>query len=164
MQLISNQSNRRSMVQGYFPLQYSLRQPSQQWGSWKMSTFITFVVLELDLTTDIKITEQSFPAKAAVPKIRNHFLSKLYRSRHFFFFHRSNLESGYRKNIIIISSRKEQPVSMYFQTLGSCIIKLITTVIFRHKLECLSLNTRLGWKGLPGTNTLASYGNRKLQP
>ncbi len=34
---------------------------------------------------------------------------------------------------------------------GACIIKLITAVIygFRNKLECLSLNTRLGWKGLP---------------
>ncbi len=51
-------------------------------------------------------------------------------------------------------------------TLTSCIIKLITVVIysFGNKLECLSLNTRLGWKGLPGTNTLAHYGNRKLRP
>jgi hypothetical protein len=31
---------------------------------------------------------------------------------------------------------------------------------FHNKQECLSLNTRLGWKGLPGTNTLAYYGNR----
>jgi hypothetical protein len=40
---------------------------------------------------------------------------------------------------------------------GACIIKLITAVIygFRNKLECLSLNPRLGWKGLPGTNILA---------
>ncbi len=40
---------------------------------------------------------------------------------------------------------------------GACIVKLITAVIygFRNKLECLSLNTRLGWKGLPGTNTMA---------
>jgi hypothetical protein len=51
-------------------------------------------------------------------------------------------------------------------TSGACIIKLITAVIYgvRNKLECLSLNTRLGWKGLPGTNTLAYYGNRKLRP
>jgi hypothetical protein len=49
---------------------------------------------------------------------------------------------------------------------GPCIIKLITAVIygFRNKLECFSLNTRLGWKGLQGTNTLAYYGNRKLRP
>ncbi len=48
---------------------------------------------------------------------------------------------------------------------GACIIKLITAVIygFPNKLECLSLNTRLGWKGLPGTNTLAYHGNRKLR-
>jgi hypothetical protein len=47
---------------------------------------------------------------------------------------------------------------------GACITKLITAVIygFRNKLECLSLNTRLGWKGLPGTNTLAYYGNCQL--
>ena len=34
------------------------------------------------------------------------------------------------------------------------VIKYIMAVIygFRNKLECLSLNTRLGWKGLPGTN------------
>jgi hypothetical protein len=40
---------------------------------------------------------------------------------------------------------------------GACILKHITAVIygFRNKLECLSLNTRLGWKGLPGTNTQA---------
>jgi len=35
---------------------------------------------------------------------------------------------------------------------------------FRNKLECLSLNTRLSWKGLPRTNTLAYYGNHKLRP
>jgi hypothetical protein len=35
---------------------------------------------------------------------------------------------------------------------------------FRNKLECLSLNTRLGWKGLPRAKTLAHYGNRKLRP
>ncbi len=42
---------------------------------------------------------------------------------------------------------------------GACITILITAVIygFRNKLECLNL------KGLPGTNTLAYYGNRKLQ-
>ncbi len=49
---------------------------------------------------------------------------------------------------------------------GACIIKLITAVIysFHNKLECLTLNTRLGWKGLPEINALAYYGNRKLQP
>ncbi len=35
---------------------------------------------------------------------------------------------------------------------------------FRDKLECLSVYTRLGWKGLPWTNTLAYYRNRKLRP
>jgi hypothetical protein len=46
----------------------------------------------------------------------------------------------------------------------ACIIKLITAVIygFHNKLECLSLNARLGWKGLPGTNTLAYYRNCKI--
>jgi hypothetical protein len=40
---------------------------------------------------------------------------------------------------------------------GACIIKLITAVIygFRNKFECLSLNTRLSWEDLPGTNALA---------
>jgi hypothetical protein len=44
-------------------------------------------------------------------------------------------------------------------------IKRIKAVIysFRTKLEWLSLNTRLDWKGLPGTNNLAYYGNRKLR-
>jgi len=52
------------------------------------------------------------------------------------------------------------------QATGVCIIKLITAVIygFRNKLQCLALNTRLGWRGLPGTNTLAYYGNLKLRP
>ncbi len=62
--------------------------------------------------------------------------------------------------------------SVIVQALGlmkqseACIIKLITAVIygFRNKLECLSLNTRLGRNGLPGTNTLAYYRNRKLRP
>ncbi len=51
-------------------------------------------------------------------------------------------------------------------TPGACIIKLLTAVIygFRHKLECLSLNTRLNWKGLPGTNTLAYNRNHKITP
>jgi hypothetical protein len=49
---------------------------------------------------------------------------------------------------------------------GPYIIKLITAVIYRlhNKLECFSLYTRLGWKGLQGTNTLAYCGNRKLWP
>jgi hypothetical protein len=51
-------------------------------------------------------------------------------------------------------------------TSEACIIKLITVVIygFRDKLECLSINTRLGWKGLLGINTVAYYGNHKLRP
>jgi hypothetical protein len=54
--------------------------------------------------------------------------------------------------------------SFIVQTPGACIITNITAVIygFRNDLECLSLNTRLGWKGLPGTNTLAYYGNLRL--
>ncbi len=53
-----------------------------------------------------------------------------------------------------------------FRTTGACIIKLITAIFssFHNKLERLSLNTRLGWRGLPGTNTLAYYGSRKLRP
>jgi hypothetical protein len=49
---------------------------------------------------------------------------------------------------------------------GACIIKLIMAVIygFRDKLDCLYLNTRLSLKGLPGTNTIAYYENRKLRP
>ncbi len=52
---------------------------------------------------------------------------------------------------------------LYVNHLGPVII---TAVIygFRYELECLSRNTRLGQKGMPGTNTLAYYGNRKLQP
>ncbi len=50
-------------------------------------------------------------------------------------------------------------------TPGASIIKLIKAVIygFRNKLECLTLNTRLGWKGLLGTTTLPFYGNLKLR-
>jgi hypothetical protein len=49
---------------------------------------------------------------------------------------------------------------------GACIIKRITAEIYGlcNEPECLSINTRLGWKGLPGTNTQAYYRNRKLQP
>jgi hypothetical protein len=56
--------------------------------------------------------------------------------------------------------------SFIVQAPGACIIKLITAVIygFRNKQECLTLNTRLGWKGLPGTKTLVYYGNHKLRP
>ncbi len=48
---------------------------------------------------------------------------------------------------------------------GACTLKLITAVIhgFCIKIECLFLNAKVGWKGLPGTNTLAYYGNCKLQ-
>jgi hypothetical protein len=47
---------------------------------------------------------------------------------------------------------------------GPSLIKPITAVIysFRNKLECFSLNTKLGWKGLQGANTLAYNGNCKL--
>jgi hypothetical protein len=50
-------------------------------------------------------------------------------------------------------------------SLGHCFIKLNTTVIygFHTKLECLSLNTRLGWKGFQGTNAIPYYGNCKLR-
>ncbi len=53
-----------------------------------------------------------------------------------------------------------------YVTLGASVIKIITAVIyvFHNKLEYLSLNTKLGWKGLPGTNTLAYYRNCKLRP
>jgi hypothetical protein len=59
----------------------------------------------------------------------------------------------------------EKTCFMALDTFGACIIKRIMAVIysFRNKLERLSLNTRLGWKGLPRTNTLAYYGNRKLR-
>jgi len=55
---------------------------------------------------------------------------------------------------------------IYSKGPGACIIRLIMAIIcwFRNKLECLSLNTRLSWKGLPGTYTLAYYANRKLLP
>ncbi len=61
---------------------------------------------------------------------------------------------------------KLKPKKFYEIDTLACIIKLITAVIygFRNKLKCFSLNTRLGWKGLPGANTLAHYGNHKLQP
>ncbi len=47
---------------------------------------------------------------------------------------------------------------------GACIIKLITAVIcgFRNKLECLPLDTSLGWKGLPGANTVADYEHSQI--
>ncbi len=51
-----------------------------------MSTFTTFVVLELDLTTDIKITEQSFAAKAAVPKTQTIFFQNFIDRGIFFSF------------------------------------------------------------------------------
>ncbi len=58
-------------------------------------------------------------------------------------------------------TKREGNALKAFKTSGACIIKLITAVIygFGNKLECLSLNTRLGWKGLLGTNTLAYYKN-----
>jgi hypothetical protein len=56
-------------------------------------------------------------------------------------------------------------VYSYIETSGACIIKLIMAIIygFHNKLECLSLNTRLGRIGLPGTNILAYYRNPKLR-
>jgi hypothetical protein len=68
-----------------------------------------------------------------------------------------------RSSGVILESRFK--TFFFFVThLGACIIKLITAVIygFLNKLECVSLNTRLCWKGLPGTNTY--YGIRKLRP
>jgi hypothetical protein len=50
-----------------------------------------------------------------------------------------------------------------YLSISLCTIRLMTAVIygFRNKLECLSLNTRLGWESLPGTNTLPYYRNCK---
>jgi hypothetical protein len=63
--------------------------------------------------------------------------------------------------------KKEQLMGMFHPVKmpGACIIKVITAVIygFRNKLECLSRNTRLGWKGLRGTNTQAYYKICKLR-
>jgi hypothetical protein len=63
----------------------------------------------------------------------------------------------------IISSFQEMMLLTFSPT---CICPLGKIPIFPHfhnKLECLSLNIRLGWKGLPGTNIMAYYGNRKLR-
>jgi len=43
-------------------------------------------------------------------------------------------------------------------------VKHISGTPFYGRLPALHTNTRLGWKGLPGTNTLARYKNRKLRP
>ncbi len=67
----------------------------------------------------------------------------------------------------IASKNNECTLKLDIQDIsGACIIKLITAVIygFHNKLDFLSLNTRLGWKGFSGTNTLAYYGNHKLRP
>jgi hypothetical protein len=67
----------------------------------------------------------------------------------------------------VITIVNYSPNTFIVQTTGACIIKLIRAVIygFHNKLECLSLNTRLGWKGLPGTNTHKFYNtdNRSLR-
>ncbi len=59
-----------------------------------------------------------------------------------------------------------QPVMFYGTGPGACIIKRITAVIygFRNKLECLSLASISSLVKRLGTNTLAYYGNCKLQP
>jgi hypothetical protein len=71
-----------------------------------------------------------------------------------------------KSNYKVISKNKHDIYGAPVFSPGACIIKLITTVIYgiRNKLVCLTLNTELGWKGLPGTNTLAYYRNHKLQP
>jgi hypothetical protein len=57
---------------------------------------------------------------------------------------------AYYKNLLLSSVK-----SFIVLAPGACIIKLITAVIYglRNKLECLSLNIRLGWEGLAGANT-----------
>ena len=64
-------------------------------------------------------------------------------------------EQSVKVQTIMILSLRARP--------AACIIKLITVLMygFCNKLEGLSLNTRLGWKGLPGANTLVYYENRK---
>jgi hypothetical protein len=52
----------------------------------------------------------------------------------------------------------------YIETSGACIIKLIAAVVYSfHNKLCLSIKTKLGWKGLPGTNTPTYYRNCKLR-
>ncbi len=77
--------------------------------------------------------------------------------------------------VLILPLRRNESLTMtehlfsqpkrFFRTSGACIIKLFTAVIcgFRNKLECVTLKARVGWKGLPGTNTLAYYRNCKLR-
>jgi hypothetical protein len=91
--------------------------------------------------------------KLAFPASRATFEKSLFETK-------LNIHEQTVENIRTIVSRN----SWKWRIPGACIIKLITAVIygFRNKLECLSLKTRLGWKSLPGTNTLAYYGNRKL--
>jgi hypothetical protein len=57
-------------------------------------------------------------------------------------------------------------IKLFALSPGANILKRFSAVIygFRNKLERLTLNTRLGWKGLPGTNTIPYYGNCKLRP
>jgi hypothetical protein len=72
----------------------------------------------------------------------------------------------FNKSAHLLKNCREVAITLKCASTGACIIKHIAAIIYglRNKLESLSLNTRLGWKGLPGTNTLAYYGNRKLQP
>ncbi len=74
-----------------------------------------------------------------------------------------HLAQWYKSRHVILRSRVR--VQLLMLAPGACIIKHISAVIngFRNKLEHLYLNTRLGWKGLPGTNTLAvNYGRNKF--
>jgi hypothetical protein len=63
-------------------------------------------------------------------------------------------------------NRIQHFIVIFFKFTWACILKPIPAVIygFCYELVCLPLNTRLGWKGLPKTNTLAYYRNCKLWP
>jgi hypothetical protein len=74
---------------------------------------------------------------------------------------RKSVNYGQKSCITLAPERVGEDLKAVFVCPEPCIIKLITPVIygFCNKLAFLSLNTRLGWKGSPGTNTLAYYGN-----
>ncbi len=65
-----------------------------------------------------------------------------------------------KNNLFLLKKQHNFPVCYP----GAFFIKLITVIIygFCNKLECFTLHSRLGWKGLPWTNTLAYYVRSKF--
>ncbi len=63
---------------------------------------------------------------------------------------------------MFVAGKPVQPSTVFAGKAWACPVKHISGTPLKGKLLALPTNIRLGWKSLPGTNTLAYYENPQI--